>query len=35
MTAIVIGEKGSKEISEMLKMNTTLTSLGLGGEKEE
>ena len=30
-----IGDEGAKSMSEMLKVNTTLTSLGLGGEEEE
>ena len=28
-----IGDEGAKAMSEMLKVNTTLTSLDLGGER--
>ena len=34
MTDNWIGDEGAKSVSEMLKVNTTLTSLGLGGEEE-
>ena len=30
-----IGVEGAKSMSEMLKVNTTLTTLNLGGEEEE
>ena len=35
MTGNKIGDEGTKELSEMLKVNTTLTSLNLIGKKEE
>ena len=35
MTVIKIGVEGAKALSEMLKVNTTLTSLDLYGEEEE
>ena len=35
MTGNEIGDEGAKAMSEMLKVNTTLTSLSLGGEEEE
>ena len=35
MTDNKIGVEGAKSVSEMLKSNTTLTSLNLSGEKEE
>ena len=35
MTGNGIGEEGAKALSEMLKENTTLTSLDLSGEEEE
>ena len=35
MTDNNIGDEGAKALSEMLKVNTTLTWLGLGGEEEE
>ena len=34
MTGNQIGDEGAKVMSEMLKVNTTLTSLDLGGEDE-
>ena len=34
MTDNKIGDEGTKSMSEMLKLNTTLTSLNLGCEKE-
>ena len=34
MTGNKIGDEGAKALSEMLKVNTTLTSLKLCGEKE-
>ena len=33
MTDNGIGDEGAKAMSEMLKVNTTLTELDLGGEK--
>ena len=35
MTGNGIGDEGAKSMSEMLKSNTTLTSLNLWGEEEE
>ena len=35
MTDNEIGDEGAKSMSEMLKVNTALTSLDLSGEKEE
>ena len=35
MAANQIGDEGAKALSEMLKVNTTLTSLELGSEKEK
>ena len=35
MTDNEIGDEGAKAMSEMLKMNATLTSLDLSGEEEE
>ena len=35
MTANDIGDEGAKSMSEMLKSNTTLTSLNLSCEEEE
>ena len=35
MTGNEIGVEGAKALSEMLKVNTTLTSLNLLGEEEE
>ena len=35
MTGNYIGDEGAKVMSEMLKVNTTLTSLDMEGEKEE
>ena len=35
MTVNEIGDKGAKSMSEVLKVNTTLTSLGLWSEEEE
>ena len=35
MTGNGIGDEGAKSLSEMLKSNTTLTSLNLNGEEEE
>ena len=35
MTGNDIGDEGAKALSEMLKVNTTLTSLDLSGEEEE
>ena len=35
MTVNKIGDEGAKAMSEMLKMNTTLKTLFLGGEEEE
>ena len=35
MTDNEIGEEGVKALSEMLKVNTTLTSLHLSNEKDE
>ena len=35
MTGNRIGVEGAKSMSETLKVNTTLTSLNLCGEKEE
>ena len=34
MTGNGIGDEGAKAMSEMLKVNTTLTTLNLGGEEE-
>ena len=34
MTDNEIGDEGAKSMSEMLKLNTTLTSLDLGCEEE-
>ena len=34
MTGNEIRDEGAKAMSEMLKVNTTLTELGLGGEEE-
>ena len=34
MTGNEIGDDGAKTLSEMLKKNTTLKTLGLGGEEE-
>ena len=34
MTGNKIGDEGAKSMSEMLKSNTTLTSLNLYGEEE-
>ena len=34
MTDNVIGDEGAKSMSEMMKVNTTLTALGLRGEEE-
>ena len=34
MTDNWIGAEGAKAMSEMMKVNTTLTSLDLGGEEE-
>ena len=34
MTGNGIGVEGAKALSEMLKKNTTLTTLSLGGEEE-
>ena len=34
MTDNEIGDEGAKAMSEMLKVNTTLTELYLGGEEE-
>ena len=34
MTVNEIGDEGAKSMSEMLKSNTTLTSLNLSGEEE-
>ena len=34
MTDNEIGDEGAKAMSEMLKVNTTLTSLNLGSEEE-
>ena len=34
MTGNDIGDEGAKALSEMLKVNTTLTSLNLGSEEE-
>ena len=34
MTGNNIGVKGTKAISEMMKLNTTLTSLDLSGEEK-
>ena len=34
MTGNEIGVEGAKTMSEMLKVNTTLTTLDLGGEEE-
>ena len=34
MTDNHIGDDGAKALSEMLKVNTTLTSLNLGSEEE-
>ena len=34
MTDNMIGDEGAKALSEMLKVNTTLTSLNLGCEEE-
>ena len=34
MTGNGIGDEGAKSLSEMLKSNTTLTSLNLYGEEE-
>ena len=35
MTDNRIGDEGAKSLSEMMKVNTTLKSLILGGEEEE
>ena len=35
MTGNNIGDEGAKSMSEMLKSNTTLTSLDLASEEEE
>ena len=35
MTDNGIGDEGAKAMSEMLKKNTTLTTLDLSGEEEE
>ena len=35
MTGNEIGDEGAKALSEMLKMNTTLTKLDLESEREE
>ena len=35
MTGNKIGDEGAKTLSEMLTVNTTLTSLNLWGEEEE
>ena len=35
MTGNVIRVEGAKAMSEMLKVNTTLTSFNLGGEEEK
>ena len=35
MTGNGIGDEGAEAMSEMLKVNTTLTSLNLGCEEEE
>ena len=35
MTGNAIGDEGAKSMSEMMKLNTTLTSLHLGGQEEE
>ena len=35
MTGNGIGSEGAKALSEMLKVNTTLTSLSLNGSKKE
>ena len=35
MTGNGIGVRGAKAMSEMLKVNTTLTSLNLGGDGED
>ena len=35
MTGNNIGVEGAKSLSEMVKMNTTLTSLNLGGDEEK
>ena len=35
MTDNKIGDEGAKAMSEMLKVNTTLTSLDLRGEEEK
>ena len=35
MTANKIGDEGAKEVSEILKVNTTLTRLNLCCEEEE
>ena len=34
MTGNGIGDEGAKSMSEMMKVNTTLTSLDLSGEEE-
>ena len=34
MTVNGIGDEGAKAMSEMLKVNSTLTELNLGGEEE-
>ena len=34
MTGNEIGDEGAKALSEMLKVNSTLTSLDLGSEEE-
>ena len=34
MTGNEIGEEGAKSMSEMLKVNKTLTKLNLGGEEQ-
>ena len=35
MTGNAIGDEGAKVMAEMLKENTTLTTLDLSGEEEE
>ena len=35
MTENGIGDEGARALSEMMKVNTTLTELNLGGEKKE
>ena len=34
MTGNEIGDEGAKSMSEMMKVNSTLTTLNLGGEEE-